>query len=363
MAATYFLRRGDRVQGPIPAAKIRPLHAAGRIRSSDEIATSADGPWRRYSEVYQSLLKSLAAEPASSQSAGPATGKPSSPKRNAAKKKKSTRTATKRRTSTAAAATTGDIDFAMPQEPTPAVRDARRASQDDDWGDLSALERGAEAVGEPEDPDDPLLDPWDETRDFKDDGDKEPGLIRSVFVAIGELNDAIPAFVKVLVAFAALLSLVVVVPIVSRQLGGPPPDSRFGDDANDEMHIRRLLDEGKPEFAEMHELRIKIRHQMQKLSDAYDDQRDIGMLHRNEYESKQKMLGELARSLLIGRAYYIEATPAELVELQTLAFERSFQHLIDMVEDEADAKKTWLDEQKKKKKNAANADAADANEA
>ena len=52
----YFVRRKGRVKGPLTLEKLRALRDDDRLRMRDEIAESADGPWKRLTEVYVELL-------------------------------------------------------------------------------------------------------------------------------------------------------------------------------------------------------------------------------------------------------------------------------------------------------------------
>ena len=52
----YFVRRKGRVKGPLTLEKLRGLRDEERLRMRDEIAESADGPWKRLTEVYVELL-------------------------------------------------------------------------------------------------------------------------------------------------------------------------------------------------------------------------------------------------------------------------------------------------------------------
>jgi len=52
----YFVRRKGRVKGPLTLEKLRALRDEERLRMRDEIAESADGPWKRLTEVYVELL-------------------------------------------------------------------------------------------------------------------------------------------------------------------------------------------------------------------------------------------------------------------------------------------------------------------
>ena len=52
----YFVRRKGRVKGPLTLEKLRALRDEDRLRMRDEIAESADGPWKRLTEVYVELL-------------------------------------------------------------------------------------------------------------------------------------------------------------------------------------------------------------------------------------------------------------------------------------------------------------------
>lgn len=52
----YFVRRKGRVKGPLTIEKLRALRDEDRLRMRDEISESADGPWKRLTEVYVELL-------------------------------------------------------------------------------------------------------------------------------------------------------------------------------------------------------------------------------------------------------------------------------------------------------------------
>jgi len=52
----YFVRRGDRIKGPLSPEKLRGLRADGRLRRRDEIAPSPAGPWSRLADCYEEVL-------------------------------------------------------------------------------------------------------------------------------------------------------------------------------------------------------------------------------------------------------------------------------------------------------------------
>lgn len=52
----YFVRRKGRVKGPLTLEKLRALRDEDRLRMRDEIAESAEGPWKRLTDVYVELL-------------------------------------------------------------------------------------------------------------------------------------------------------------------------------------------------------------------------------------------------------------------------------------------------------------------
>jgi len=52
----YFVRRKGRIKGPLALEKLRALRDEDRLRMRDEIAESADGPWKRLTEVYLELF-------------------------------------------------------------------------------------------------------------------------------------------------------------------------------------------------------------------------------------------------------------------------------------------------------------------
>lgn len=51
MADAFYVRRGQRQQGPVTQNRILAALKAGSIRPSDEIASSPDGPWRTVGEA------------------------------------------------------------------------------------------------------------------------------------------------------------------------------------------------------------------------------------------------------------------------------------------------------------------------
>ena len=43
----YYVRRDGRVKGPLTREKLRTLRQERRLRMRDEVAESANGPWRQ----------------------------------------------------------------------------------------------------------------------------------------------------------------------------------------------------------------------------------------------------------------------------------------------------------------------------
>ena len=44
--AQYFVRRGEKVFGPVPGEQVVGLAKSGKVRATDEIATDSKGPWQ-----------------------------------------------------------------------------------------------------------------------------------------------------------------------------------------------------------------------------------------------------------------------------------------------------------------------------
>jgi hypothetical protein len=52
----YFVRRDGRIKGPLTREKLRRLRKERRLRMGDDVAESADGPWRRLRDVRDEVL-------------------------------------------------------------------------------------------------------------------------------------------------------------------------------------------------------------------------------------------------------------------------------------------------------------------
>jgi len=52
----YYVRRHQKIKGPLTTGKLHELHADGRLRGSDEIAEYRDGPWQPVAELAPQLL-------------------------------------------------------------------------------------------------------------------------------------------------------------------------------------------------------------------------------------------------------------------------------------------------------------------
>ena len=63
----YYVRRDGRIKGPLSREKLRSLRQERRLRMRDEVALTADGPWRVLRDVRAEVLGGeefpLAAEP------------------------------------------------------------------------------------------------------------------------------------------------------------------------------------------------------------------------------------------------------------------------------------------------------------
>ena len=51
MSQQYFIRRGSKVSGPAKAELLEQYAASGKLRPTDEVATSREGPWRAVQQV------------------------------------------------------------------------------------------------------------------------------------------------------------------------------------------------------------------------------------------------------------------------------------------------------------------------
>ena len=51
MSQQYFIRRGTQVSGPAKAELLEQSAASGKLRPTDEVATSREGPWRAVQQV------------------------------------------------------------------------------------------------------------------------------------------------------------------------------------------------------------------------------------------------------------------------------------------------------------------------
>lgn len=52
----YYVRRKQKIKGPLTVAKLHELHADGRLRGSDEIGEYREGPWQPVAEAAPDLL-------------------------------------------------------------------------------------------------------------------------------------------------------------------------------------------------------------------------------------------------------------------------------------------------------------------
>ena len=52
----YYVRRDGRVKGPLTREKLRTLRQERRLRMRDEVAESANGPWRQFRDVRDEVL-------------------------------------------------------------------------------------------------------------------------------------------------------------------------------------------------------------------------------------------------------------------------------------------------------------------
>ena len=51
MSQQYFIRRGSKVSGPAKAELLEQYAASGKLRPTDEVSTSQEGPWRAVQQV------------------------------------------------------------------------------------------------------------------------------------------------------------------------------------------------------------------------------------------------------------------------------------------------------------------------
>ena len=56
MTSQFFIRRNEKVKGPMDAEGIRKLIKTKRLKPRDEVSSSVDGPWDQLSRVYKDIL-------------------------------------------------------------------------------------------------------------------------------------------------------------------------------------------------------------------------------------------------------------------------------------------------------------------
>jgi hypothetical protein len=57
MAEQFFIKRGEKINGPFTVEKLQALKKAKKLKADDEISQSRKGPWDRLGAVYKSILK------------------------------------------------------------------------------------------------------------------------------------------------------------------------------------------------------------------------------------------------------------------------------------------------------------------
>ena len=57
-AATLYIRRGSKIRGPFERVAIRGLFTAKKLKKSDEVASTSDGPWELLGDVYKTFFTS-----------------------------------------------------------------------------------------------------------------------------------------------------------------------------------------------------------------------------------------------------------------------------------------------------------------
>ena len=65
MGVSYFIQRGTKVNGPFDKAQLKTLVQAKKLKKSDGISKSTDGPWEPFGSVYKKIF-SAAPSPAKS---------------------------------------------------------------------------------------------------------------------------------------------------------------------------------------------------------------------------------------------------------------------------------------------------------
>lgn len=57
-STSLYIKRGNKTSGPHDLKKVRRLHSASKLRPTDLIAQSQDGPWYEFADVESELIKS-----------------------------------------------------------------------------------------------------------------------------------------------------------------------------------------------------------------------------------------------------------------------------------------------------------------
>jgi len=55
MGQQFFIKRGEKINGPISVEKLQALKKTKKLKAEDEISQSAEGPWIAFCEVYEGI--------------------------------------------------------------------------------------------------------------------------------------------------------------------------------------------------------------------------------------------------------------------------------------------------------------------
>ena len=56
-AVQYHIKRGESLKGPFTVDKLQSLIKAKKLKPSDKVSQSPDGPWERLGDVYKAIVK------------------------------------------------------------------------------------------------------------------------------------------------------------------------------------------------------------------------------------------------------------------------------------------------------------------
>ena len=341
MTRRVYLLRGDSVTGPLDAKRIAELHRRGKLRPSDRVGRSPEGPWLALAQALQGNRLKLPAATAQSGVTAQSRAKgdtqqrdsPPQPVQAASTMPRSAsspsrpRNPISRPAEESAGESSGETFALRPAAASPGPRARMSADEFEDWS--SIIEQASRSVEQepPEEIDDPLTAATEDegppqVSDRPFEGRRKSGqpLAESQPPWVVRVASSVPPWVWGVAAAALVGTFLVALPLMrAQQQAYRDEGGRFGSNSLDASHQSRLRGQGDDNGATLHEARRTLREQFVATDTVIAQLADHTLLTAEQTATLGRLLDAAADRFTLRDPVRLDNAPSPVLQLEAMA--------------------------------------------